>query len=478
MTMGRIRRWFRGTFRPERVETESLRTERATISEGVTATGQSGNVHPSDKVTFSAVKSDSIGFAGQDPELFSYELFDDGEYRMLNSPSNVILRKTPNFSEGSFTTVDDNYLSEFSFTSVQDHVVTSDGTILIFLDENGDSAVLGGDDLQSMSRLGVISSYPDVGAIIEDGTIHMYTEGAQGPNGSSSNVLRYYTAPEDDPTNATYQKDVIDVSAKNWRTGDPDLIKVGSRYYIFTDRHYDGDASVYRIAVASAADPSGPWSIDSQNMTGVRGGDMVLTQAKDGVTYHALTEFSGTPNDTVYWRVFVTPTVGNIQGHGNFLPVNLDAGDGTAEQVGMFETAPAAGQNNFYTRMLGTGADQGNWLLDPKENKIGGLVTSGNDIKVQALTGKAKIEKPGNSVEVANDNTVFYRDGSRFARFHNDGGLEQEPQDLSVVSGNDGRIYHHDGSASITADGGTSTSAAGYYAWSSTDDEWKSMVQY
>lgn len=50
-------------------------------------------------------------------------------------------------------------------------------------------------------------------------------------------------------------------------------------------------------------------------------------------------------------------------------------------------------------------------------------------------------------------------------------------QDLSLVTGQDGKIYHHNGAAAITADG-VSTSATGYYVWSATDLEWKSMVTY
>lgn len=49
--------------------------------------------------------------------------------------------------------------------------------------------------------------------------------------------------------------------------------------------------------------------------------------------------------------------------------------------------------------------------------------------------------------------------------------------DLSTVSASDGEIYRHDGSSSITANG-TSTTSQGYYCWSATDSEWKSVVNF
>jgi len=53
----------------------------------------------------------------------------------------------------------------------------------------------------------------------------------------------------------------------------------------------------------------------------------------------------------------------------------------------------------------------------------------------------------------------------------------QDLSTLSLGSGQDSQIYRHDGSSSISADGGT-TSAAGYYMWSNSASEFKSIVQH
>lgn len=71
-------------------------------------------------------------------------------------------------------------------------------------------------------------------------------------------------------------------------------------------------------------------------------------------------------------------------------------------------------------------------------------------------------------------------DGADIARFYEGLSMDLTAQDLSGLSlgsAEDGRIYRHDGSNSISADGG-STSAAGYYAWDNGQDEWKSLVQF
>jgi len=55
--------------------------------------------------------------------------------------------------------------------------------------------------------------------------------------------------------------------------------------------------------------------------------------------------------------------------------------------------------------------------------------------------------------------------------------LDLVPRDLSSLTPEDGRIYRHDGSSSITADG-SSTSATGYYCYSDTDSEFKTVVTF
>ena len=58
-----------------------------------------------------------------------------------------------------------------------------------------------------------------------------------------------------------------------------------------------------------------------------------------------------------------------------------------------------------------------------------------------------------------------------------DGGISLPTQDLSEITPTDGSIYRHDGSSSITANG-AETDAEGYYSWSETDDEFKTLVAH
>lgn len=64
----------------------------------------------------------------------------------------------------------------------------------------------------------------------------------------------------------------------------------------------------------------------------------------------------------------------------------------------------------------------------------------------------------------------LYRVGSMEIR-------EQDLGSLSPSSSENGEIYRHDGSSSINADGGT-TSSSGIYAWDNSASEFKSVVQF
>ena len=58
-----------------------------------------------------------------------------------------------------------------------------------------------------------------------------------------------------------------------------------------------------------------------------------------------------------------------------------------------------------------------------------------------------------------------------------DDGASLLAQDLSTISGSDGVVYRHNGASSITANG-SSTDSPGYYVWSATDTEWKTLAAY
>ena len=58
-----------------------------------------------------------------------------------------------------------------------------------------------------------------------------------------------------------------------------------------------------------------------------------------------------------------------------------------------------------------------------------------------------------------------------------DDGVDLPAQDLSGITPSPGVVYHHDGSATITANG-AATTAAGYYVWSQNDGEFKTIVAY
>ena len=79
-----------------------------------------------------------------------------------------------------------------------------------------------------------------------------------------------------------------------------------------------------------------------------------------------------------------------------------------------------------------------------------------------------------------NSAQFVHEDGSLSVKIYREQSFEAIEQDLSALSlgaAQTGRIYRHDGSNSISADGGT-TSSAGYYAWDNSTNEFKSIVQF
>lgn len=82
--------------------------------------------------------------------------------------------------------------------------------------------------------------------------------------------------------------------------------------------------------------------------------------------------------------------------------------------------------------------------------------------------------------EARDTGTTYYIDDSRDSwdtLSVNGSALELVARDLSSLTPEDGVLYRHDGSSSITADG-SSTSATGYYCYSETDNEFKTVVTF
>jgi hypothetical protein len=441
-------------------DTEELSTTRADV------TSQLGNIHPSDRITFSPQYQGSI-FSGTDPIIIHHSHFDDDEYRFVISDGGWVLRKTPNFESGSYTTIDTDIRPTTDTGDLQDHIVLPDGTFVVYDGRGSPSETYAytGQSLTNLSTKGrVIDGYTDCGAFYneDDGTIHLYTEG-DSTTVASSPIVRHYTTPDDDLLTSTRQADALDLSSKNWKTGDAGVLQLGEYYYMFLDHHYPSSGSNYRIALARSPDLF-EWTVVSENFTGrVAGGDMRAAKAKDGITYHALTEFSQ-GGGVGLWRLWVTPSVGDIQAPGETITVNSGK-DGTL----IAEIEASVGRNSIYLHEHpeSQGFTQGYRIVDKDGDEVMRLDQNG----IASPNSSARVLGPnGNSIGVSGGKIKASIGGTNTFEWLDDGGVRSEAQDLSNTQSFDSSIHRHDGSASITLADGTTTSNRGYYVWDGNAD--------
>jgi hypothetical protein len=106
----------------------------------------------------------------------------------------------------------------------------------------------------------------------------------------------------------------------------------------------------------------------------------------------------------------------------------------------------------------------------PDETRLRINRTGGSDYMLQWIVEPSNFDLWAVNIAGSGNGFAVYMDGGI-------DGLAQDLSSLSLGSDEDGRLYKHNGNSSISADGGT-TSSAGWYAWSDSDSEFKSAVQF
>jgi len=133
-----------------------------------------------------------------------------------------------------------------------------------------------------------------------------------------------------------------------------------------------------------------------------------------------------------------------------------------------------------------TGGDGGSKInfFDGSDTERGNIKFNGFEMRMTSDSGfklntsggtEMQMFPPGDGRE-----TTFRRDNKEVFKLHDDQSRSLVAQDLSALtlgSAENGRIYRHDGSNSISADGGT-TSSPGYYVWANSTNEFKSLAQF
>lgn len=456
---------------------ESLNADH-TDTDTLDATEPGGAVFPTGLSSFQSefidepFESDTL-----DPEIIHRRHYDDGLYRVVigqKSTDETHLYTTSDFK--TFTLVSSDILPTVTGTGQCAGIeVLNDGTRVFMESTDSGTNLWTGPDLQNLSNQGEVVPEPDGGTFyeVEAGTLHYYPEDADTASGVSSEKLSHWTIPDDNLTNATQQSDAIDVSGQAWVTGDPHIIEMGDIYYMFFDRtesHPD-----YRIALATSEDLY-DWQIWTDNINPASkvgekaGGDLTITKRNgwfEGfVEYSQYDAGSDSHNGIGHWRLYPRSVPPWVQFRGQKADI--------AHTLAVRNT-PGGPSNN----------SSGFAVVDENGDVVGRFTAFNNSPSFDALPGsdlRFGIAGTGSAeLEIfETGKTKVDRQGSNVWNFHDDQGVDQAAQDLSALSltsAENGRIYRHDGSSSISADGGT-TSSPGYYVWDNSASEFKSVVQF
>jgi len=151
-----------------------------------------------------------------------------------------------------------------------------------------------GDSLTNLTNRGVVLDEADTGGFYdpETGVWHIYYQkerpGASDDRfGPTTDLLIHATSR--DARNWTRQGVALNVSGEPWKTGDPDVVQVGDRYYMFVDQ--TTEHPVYHIHLAVSENLSQFETVG--RVTDTCGGDAKVRYMPDSGSFVMLTEFAG-----------------------------------------------------------------------------------------------------------------------------------------------------------------------------------------
>lgn len=234
-----------------------------------------------------------LPFGLYDPVMF-VEPDREYPYRVLVAPDNrkMDLYRSQDMREFERVATDlegDQFASNFNWGR------KVDGRYYLFrtLREN-ETELWTGDSLTNLTNRGVVLEEADTGGFYdaETETWHIYYQKASesaddgdfGPN-----TDRFVHATSTDAVNWTRQGVALDVSDEPWKAGDPDVIKIDDRYYMFFDQTENHPNYHIHLAVSnnlSRFEPVG-------RVTETCGGDAKVRYLPTRGEFIMLTEFGG-----------------------------------------------------------------------------------------------------------------------------------------------------------------------------------------
>lgn len=127
-----------------------------------------------------------------------------------------------------------------------------DGRYYLYRSVNDDHTELWvGETLTDIENKGTVLDQPDAGGYYnpDTDTWHMYYEGVPGKGSPCSLTINH--AVSQDGIHWQKKGIALDIRGRGWKTGDPDVVRIGDTYHMFVDRT-DPDHPKYKIAWATS----------------------------------------------------------------------------------------------------------------------------------------------------------------------------------------------------------------------------------
>ncbi len=158
-----------------------------------------------------------------------------------------------------------------------------------------------GETLTELENKGKVLDEPDAGGYYdpEEQKWHMYYEGIPGKGSPCSVTIDH--AVSDDGIHWEKKGIALDVRDQDWKTGDPDVVRIGDTYHMFADRTAP-DHTSYKIAVATSKNLN-KFELREEPITDFYGGDACVRYVPEQNRFVMYVEFYGENHSGIGWGV-------------------------------------------------------------------------------------------------------------------------------------------------------------------------------
>lgn len=159
-----------------------------------------------------------------------------------------------------------------------------------------------GETLTELQNEGTVLDEPDTGGYYdpETGTWHMYYEMYPAEGSPCGRGLGHSVS--EDGVHWEKKGVALDIRDETWKTGDPDVVRIGDTYHMFID-YTAPDHPRYNIALATSSDLSSFSLRGEQPITDWFGGDASVRYVPDQNRFVMYQEFFGEDAHGVGWAV-------------------------------------------------------------------------------------------------------------------------------------------------------------------------------